>query len=376
MLEQSGNVKQSDGPKERRPIQPATDLDCVAETRFGVHRQDSRWLDARHCLLALIASLSITSNVGAHAPAVVITGVGTAVVDGATSSGEWQSAGCREFAVNVPEGGTTPGIVCAMNDDANIYLLVRFRRQIADPGNSGVIEFDNDHDGIREDGDDVLLINPDIGFFDELRSTAPPCPAGALCGFFDTALGGTNDGTGAFGNDGTFTTYEFLHPLDSSDDPHDFSIGPGSVVGFDVSVRLIGAGQQIADTDFPQGMFGDLVIASRIASVEVDIKPGSTQNHINRRSHGKIPVAIMSTGDFDASTQLNAASLTFGATGNEPSLAFCHAADVNGDRRKDLMCHFNTQAAGFRAGDTQGVLKGLTITGVPIEGTDSVRIVR
>jgi len=32
--------------------------------------------------------------------------------------------------------------------------------------------------------------------------------------------------------------------------------------------------------------------------------------------------------------------------------------------------------AGFLFGDTQGVLKGKTLSGVPIEGIDSVRIVR
>jgi hypothetical protein len=333
----------------------------------------------RRSLFGLIAIGVIPGGVTAQTPGVVITGVGTAIVDGTVTAGEWQNAGCREFLVNVPEGGTTPGLVCAMNDQANLYFLVRFQRSIADPGNTASIEFDNDHDRIREDGDDVLVINPSIGFLDAFRTTAPPCPAGALCGFLDTDFGGTNDGAGAFHNDGVFTTYEFSHPLDSSDDLHDFSIRPGSVVGFTVSVRLIGfvgTGQQIADTDFPQFLFGDVAIATQVTRAKIDIKPGSSHNSINRQSHGTIPVAILSTLEFDATTQVNVASLTFGSTGNEPSLAFCHAADVNGDGLSDLMCHFKTQAASFRSSDSQGILKGITVNGIPFEGADAVRIVR
>lgn len=67
----------------------------------------------------------------------------------------------------------------------------------------------------------------------------------------------------------------------------------------------------------------------------------------------------------------------FGRTGDEPSLAFCNAngEDVNVDGLLDLVCHFHTQTAAFQLGDTQGVLKGQTVAGTPITGTDSVRIV-
>ncbi len=71
------------------------------------------------------------------------------------------------------------------------------------------------------------------------------------------------------------------------------------------------------------------------------------------------------------------ASLTFGRTGNELSLAFCNPGgeDVNGDGLLDLVCHFDTPKTGFQTGDTVGVLKGKTVTGTPIKGTDSIRIV-
>ena len=110
--------------------------------------------------------------------------------------------------------------------------------------------------------------------------------------------------------------------------------------------------------------------------VGLDIKPGDFPNSINRFSSGKIAVAILSSPTFDAPSEVDATSLTFGRTGTETSLAFCSGPqDVNGDGLLDLACHFNTRATGFLLGDTQGVLKGKTLSGVPIQGMDSVRIV-
>jgi outer membrane protein assembly factor BamB len=111
-------------------------------------------------------------------------------------------------------------------------------------------------------------------------------------------------------------------------------------------------------------------------TVSVDIKPGSGVNSINTRSHGTIPVAILSGPQFDAPAELNTGSLTFGRTGNEASLAFCHPGRVNRDALVDVICHFDTRSTGFVVGDTVGILKGETVTGVPIQGSDSVRIVR
>ena len=111
-------------------------------------------------------------------------------------------------------------------------------------------------------------------------------------------------------------------------------------------------------------------------AIPIDIKPGSDPNSINPKSKGKIPVAILSTKDFNAPKMVDRDSLTFGATGDEDSLAFCNpkGEDINGDRLKDLVCHFYTEDTGFLCGDTEGVLKGMTMDGTPIEGSDSVRI--
>jgi len=112
-------------------------------------------------------------------------------------------------------------------------------------------------------------------------------------------------------------------------------------------------------------------------SVEIDIKPGSDPNSIYPGSMGTVPVAILSSTHFDAPSQVDTSTLTFGRTGDENSLAFCSPSpeDVNGDGLLDLVCHFNTGMTGFQPGDTQGVLKGHLVDDTLIEGRDSLRIV-
>jgi hypothetical protein len=109
----------------------------------------------------------------------------------------------------------------------------------------------------------------------------------------------------------------------------------------------------------------------------IDIKPGSYPNSINPPSEGKIPVTILSSMDFDAPTEVDTESLTFGPTGDEESLAFCSPSfeDVNDDGYDDIVCHFYTQMTGFECGDEEGILKGQTVDEIPVEGSDSVRIV-
>ena len=126
---------------------------------------------------------------------------------------------------------------------------------------------------------------------------------------------------------------------------------------------------------------GELICAIELA---IDIKPGSDTNSINPRSRGTIPVAILSTDDFDSPDLVNCETLTFGSNGDEDSIArrrgkhdlpHCSVEDANNDGLPDLVCHFKAQETGFESGDTEGILKGQTLDGIPIEGRDSVRIV-
>ena len=111
-------------------------------------------------------------------------------------------------------------------------------------------------------------------------------------------------------------------------------------------------------------------------TVRIDIKPGDDINSINVRSRGRIPVAVLGEATLDV-TDIDPTLLTFGRTGGEASLAFCNKmpTDVNGDGFPDLLCHFDVEGSAFLANDTQGVLTGMTRTGVRIRGSDAIRTV-
>ncbi len=116
----------------------------------------------------------------------------------------------------------------------------------------------------------------------------------------------------------------------------------------------------------------------KVTTVDIDVRPWNKRNPINYRGHGVLPVAILSAEGFDASSQVDQNSLTFGATGNEKSLAFCNhkPKDFNRDGVKDdLVCHFYIEVAGFNCGDAKGFLKGNALNGNAFEGEDLVRII-
>ena len=108
-------------------------------------------------------------------------------------------------------------------------------------------------------------------------------------------------------------------------------------------------------------------------NVQIDIKPGSDVNPINPNSNGVIPVAILTTDDFDA-TSVDPETVMFGA---ELSAEPVHYAleDVDGDGDIDMILHFRTQETGIVSGVTEAGLMGKTDDETDIWGTDSVRIV-
>lgn len=118
-------------------------------------------------------------------------------------------------------------------------------------------------------------------------------------------------------------------------------------------------------------------ITMRVKQINFEVKPGSEElTPLNPRSKGKIPVAILGAADFDVST-INQASLTFGSSGNENSLASCQpvSRDINKDGYGDLLCHFNNAAAGFRSGDIEVKMKGQTMAKQAFEGQSLLKVV-
>jgi uncharacterized delta-60 repeat protein len=111
-------------------------------------------------------------------------------------------------------------------------------------------------------------------------------------------------------------------------------------------------------------------------TVPIDIKPGSSSNPIRLWSTGRIPVAILSTSSFDATT-VDPLSVCFGdaETPVQRDCTESHSSleDVNGDGRLDLLLLFQTRQTGIDPGDTRACLTGRTFSGVSVEGCDSIK---
>lgn len=110
-------------------------------------------------------------------------------------------------------------------------------------------------------------------------------------------------------------------------------------------------------------------------SIEIKPGPGTVMARIKPNARGSIPVALLSSHDFNA-LEVDENSLTFGHSGNERSLRKCdkRGRDVNGDRRPDKVCHFDNQAAKFEPTDDKAFLKG-TIAGTPFEGNGMLKVI-
>lgn len=131
---------------------------------------------------------------------------------------------------------------------------------------------------------------------------------------------------------------------------------------------------QVTGGDYTLNIEG---VSPAVQQISIEVKPGSGERApLNPKSKGKIPVALLSSSNFNA-MDIKPSTLTFGATGAESSLSKCSSAgqDVNGDGLLDLVCHFENQLAGFKAGDLEGVLRGSTRSGMAVEGRGLLKVI-
>jgi hypothetical protein len=110
--------------------------------------------------------------------------------------------------------------------------------------------------------------------------------------------------------------------------------------------------------------------------VESHILPGSDDNVIRIGSQGVLPVAILSTAEFDATTTDPATVRLAGAPVQlgPPGAYACQAQEVDGDGRVDLLCKVDKAALQLHAGDTVAVLLASRFDGEALRGQDAVRV--
>lgn len=166
--------------------------------------------------------------------------VASPVIDGVMSPGEWDSAAKFSFRVMLASTqGAVPATVYVTHDRSYLYLVATFDRTSPFHANDIVgFEFDNDNDGVREDGDDIVFATPAVAPNTALPGGDYYRLNGGAANQSDVSVGGTNDVLAAWGAVGTTGVFEIRHPLNDTDNAHDFSIVPTQTVGMLTQVSL------------------------------------------------------------------------------------------------------------------------------------------
>ncbi len=213
-------------------------------------------------LVGLLAAAGATPGL-AHTPGKLISGPGTPTIDGVWGPGEWAAAAQAPIFPNALPGST----LLVMNDDRNLYIAA----SVTDPTLSSAdildIQFDNQRNGVPDDGDDDLTVGGD-GWFGDAH--------------FEVTVGswGMGDlvihGAGSVGHAGGVNFFEISHPLNSGD-PDDMAVRAGESLG--VCVIYFWDGAATSNTSFPrdchlgqnaQSLYAHLILALPTGDVDCD----------------------------------------------------------------------------------------------------------
>jgi hypothetical protein len=114
-------------------------------------------------------------------------------------------------------------------------------------------------------------------------------------------------------------------------------------------------------------------VSAQSIRVSIDVKPGDTPTSIEADRGGLLPVAILSTRDFDAST-VDPSTIRVGPTGTEAEAFRSMLEDVDRDGRADRLVLVRVQDLRVECSHTTLRLTGKTIAGATIEGSEAVTV--
>lgn len=110
---------------------------------------------------------------------------------------------------------------------------------------------------------------------------------------------------------------------------------------------------------------------AKVIHVTIDVKPGDEPTTLEPKREGIVPVAILTTKEFDA-TRVDAETVRAGATGTEAAVFRSAVEDVDRDRDTDMVLLFRVREMGLECNGRSVTLKGKTRDGQEIEGTEAV----
>ena len=134
------------------------------------------------------------------------------------------------------------------------------------------------------------------------------------------------------------------------------------------NVRVLAAGSVL--------ILSSVLTAQTPLHVSIDVKPGDTPTVIETDRQGMIPVAILTTPQFNAAN-VEPTTVRFGPTGTEAEVFRAMLDDVDQDGDLDRLLLFRLQDVGVSCtttGDAEVLLKGKTTDGRAFEGSEKVKV--
>ncbi len=113
---------------------------------------------------------------------------------------------------------------------------------------------------------------------------------------------------------------------------------------------------------------------TEVLQVAIDVKPGDTPTRIEPKRGGMLPVAILSSPEFDASL-VDPATVRFGAAGTRAAVFRSSTEDADSDGDIDLLLLFRMPELKLDCDSGEALfLEGKTRDGRTIEGKESVEM--
>lgn len=110
---------------------------------------------------------------------------------------------------------------------------------------------------------------------------------------------------------------------------------------------------------------------SPVLRVTIDVKPGDNPTSLEPKREGMVPIAVLSSKEFDA-THIDTATVRAGATGTEGGMVRAMMEDVDHDGDTDLMMLFRVPDLQLTCGAKSITVKGKTDQGRDFEGSEPV----
>ena len=230
------------------------------------------------------------------------------VIDGVVGDAEWASASHALFSI----GSIFVGHLWVMNDAENLYLAVKVHDSSLTVMDRLYFGFDNNNNGVREAGDDILGLMGDGTFMDLFWGPTTK---------FDTAEGGTSDGQGKSSGSGGYNYFEMSHPLNSADDAHDFSLAAGNTVGFHLEYWEEASGYWGDWPSLNAKNWAHITVASApVATPDFGIACDPASMSVAQGGTGTSTCTVTSLNGFSAAVDLSGSWMGAAPTGVVPTL--------------------------------------------------------